>query len=85
MEKICKEVDFSSPGITNITNIDCDTLKGISISSQGIHGVIFLENKDGIFILKSSQHFASEYFCFLLFRELGIRTPEMRLSQFSDN
>jgi len=80
-----KPFNYAFPSVKSLSTIFWKNITASTISSGGSsYGSILLQTIEGSIVIKGSSNPASEYFSYLLFKELRIRTPSMRVIQHSD-
>jgi len=79
-----KEFNYAYPSVPDITHINWKEVKNCAVSEEGQSGVIYLHGNDGNFVIKGAADPALELFGNLLYAELNIKVPAMRIIEFSN-
>ena len=81
-----KQFNYATPSIKGLNPIPWRDVRGIAISSGGsANGAILIQTVEGNLAVKGSTNPALEYFTNLVYKDLKIRTPNMRVLQYSEN
>ena len=81
-----KQFNYATPSIKGLNPIPWRDVRAITISSGGsANGAILIQTVEGNLAVKGSTNPALEFFTNLVFKDLKIRTPNMRVLQYSED
>ena len=84
-DKYQKPFNYAFPSVKSLSTIFWKNITASTISSGGSsYGAILLQTIEGSIVIKGPSNPALEYFSYLLFRELRIRSPNMRVLQHTE-